>query len=101
MKHLTFSTALVLRAIADGHEYGFDVMDAIGLPSGTVYPILRRLEGKKLLRSHWEKETLAHEERRPARKYYRVTRQGRRVLEQAHHRYSWLDQAGPVRPMET
>ena len=42
---MTQVTALVLRAVAAGHRYGFDVMEACALPSGTVYPALRRLEG--------------------------------------------------------
>ena len=41
---LTYPTALVLQALASGYHYGFDIMDATGLPSGTVYPVLRRLE---------------------------------------------------------
>jgi hypothetical protein len=40
----TYPTAAVLLAIVHGHRYGFDIMDATGLPDGTVYPILRRLE---------------------------------------------------------
>ena len=34
---MTQVTALVLQAVATGHRYGFDVMDASGLASGTVY----------------------------------------------------------------
>ena len=41
---LTYPTAAVLLAIESGHRYGFDIMDVTGLPDGTVYPILRRLE---------------------------------------------------------
>ena len=46
---LTYPTAAVLLAIRHGHRYGFDVMDATGLPDGTVYPILRRLERRGVL----------------------------------------------------
>ena len=42
--NLTYSTALALEALAAGRSYGFDIMDVTGLPSGTVYPLLRRLE---------------------------------------------------------
>jgi len=34
--------------------YGFSVMEMTGLPSGTVYPAMRRLERDELIRSHWE-----------------------------------------------
>lgn len=37
---LTYPTAAVLLAIQRGHRYGFDIMDATGLPDDTVYPIL-------------------------------------------------------------
>ena len=47
----TYSTALVLQALARGFHHGFDIMDATGLPSGTVYPILRRLDREGLLAS--------------------------------------------------
>jgi hypothetical protein len=33
---LTYPTAAVLLAIQAGHRYGFDLMDATGLPNGTV-----------------------------------------------------------------
>ena len=54
MPRLTRPTALVLIALARGLRHGFDVLDATGLESGTVYPILRRLEDAGLVRSHWE-----------------------------------------------
>ena len=53
---MTQITAIVLRAVASGHKYGFDVMEACGIPSGTAYPALRRLEKAGLLRSGWEDE---------------------------------------------
>ena len=49
----TYPTAAVLLAIRHGHRYGFDVMDATGLPDGTVYPILRRLERRGVLEGAW------------------------------------------------
>jgi PadR family transcriptional regulator, regulatory protein PadR len=73
---LTYPTALVLVAVTRGFRYGFDVIDATGLPSGTVYPILRRLEDAGVLRSRWEREASAHDEGRPPRKYYQVTGSG-------------------------
>ena len=47
---MTQVTALVLRAVAAGYEFGFDVMEACDLPSGTAYPALRRLEKSGLLK---------------------------------------------------
>lgn len=73
------ATALVLQAVLDGRHYGFDIMDATGLPSGTVYPILRRLEAEACLRSRWEKDGQARKEQRPPRRYYELTAGGSRI----------------------
>lgn len=78
---VTFNAALVLQAIRLGHAYGFEVMRVTELPSGTVYPILRRLEGTGLVRSEWEDASSAHGDARPARRYYRITPEGAAALE--------------------
>ncbi len=57
---MTQITALVLRVVAGGSRYGFDVMETCGLPSGTVYPALRRLERAGLLKSRWEDAAARH-----------------------------------------
>lgn len=91
---LGFTTVTVLHAIARGYEYGFDVIDATGLPSGTVYPALSRLERDGYLRSDWEDDRAAHADKRPPRRYYRLTAPGVRVLDAELKRYRAL---GPVR----
>ena len=90
---LTYPTALVLQALARGFHYGFDIMDATGLPSGTVYPILRRLDGEGLLASALEKQADAQREQRPPRRYYDITAAGEALLADAASRYRALDQA--------
>ena len=80
---MTQITALVLRAVASDHKYGFDVMEACGMPSGTVYPALRRLEKAGLLASGWESEEEAFAAGRPRRRTYRLTARGRRTLPEA------------------
>ena len=85
--YLSFSATAILQAVANGHVYGFDVMDATGLPSGTVYPALRRMETAGLIRSHWEDAVVAQREQRPARKYYELSRSGLIALDQAAARY--------------
>jgi PadR family transcriptional regulator PadR len=91
--NLTFPTALVLQALARGFHHGFDVMDATGLPSGTVYPILRRLDREGLLRSAWESAEAAQREQRPPRRYYEITAAGETLLSEAIQRYRTLDRA--------
>jgi DNA-binding PadR family transcriptional regulator len=63
-----------------GCRYGFDVIDATGLQSGTVYRALSKLEGRGLLRSRWEPANEALREKRPRRKYYEVTPDGEAEL---------------------
>ena len=77
---LTHTSALILQTLGAGYRYGFDVMEATGLPSGTVYPALRRLEQLGLIHSTWEKESKALAEQRPARKYYKLTAPGERTF---------------------
>jgi PadR family transcriptional regulator PadR len=73
---------LILRAMADGpvYVYGLRVIQLTGLPSGTVYPAMRRLERDGLIQSHLEQQSIADAEQRPLRKYYRLTRTGRKQL---------------------
>ncbi|HET7518834.1 MAG TPA: helix-turn-helix transcriptional regulator [Actinomycetes bacterium] len=75
---MTIPTQLVLRALlADPARelYGVEVGQAAGLPSGTVHPILARLETVGWLESRWE-EIDPRAEGRPARRYYRLTPDG-------------------------
>jgi PadR family transcriptional regulator PadR len=88
---MTYQAALVVEALAAGRHRGFDIMDATDLPSGTVYPILRRIEDEGLVRSRREREGAARREQRPARRYYELTSAGVTRLGEARARY---------RPME-
>ena len=85
--NLTYPTTLVLHALASGVRHGFDIIDATGLPSGTVYPILRRLEGEALVSASWEDAEIAHDEQRPPRRYYELTAAGLAVLDTARARF--------------
>lgn len=89
---MTYVTAVVLQAVANGYSYGFDIIDVTGLPSGTVYPILRRLERNGFLRSKWEDEESARDALRPKRKYYEIRGLAGEVLEAARRRFRGLDQ---------
>ncbi len=81
---------MILQAVGAGQIYGLSVMEATGLPSGTVYPAMRRLEEAGLIRSSWESQKTADLEKRPARKYYKLTATGRERLEAAQKRYPLL-----------
>jgi DNA-binding PadR family transcriptional regulator len=61
-------------------------MDETGLKSGSVYRALSRLEEQKLLESSWEDAEEALREKRPRRRYYRLTERGRSELSSARAR---------------
>jgi PadR family transcriptional regulator PadR len=88
---LSYASASILLVIDSGNSYGFDVMDMTGLPSGTVYPALRRLEQAGLIVSKWEADAIAQRESRPPRKYYSIARAGEAALDGALKRYPLLD----------
>jgi PadR family transcriptional regulator, regulatory protein PadR len=91
---LTYATAIVLQALLDGHHHGFDIMEATGLPSGTVYPILRRLDAEGCVRSRWEKEGVARKEQRPPRRCYELTAGGKQLAGEARGKAVALATAG-------
>ena len=91
-RFLTYSTAMILQAVANGYLYGFDIVDVTGVPGGTVYPALRGLEEAGSLDLKWEKQSIAQKEQRPPRKYYELTREGVEELAEALQRYRLLEQ---------
>lgn len=86
MTTISYNASIVLQALAAGARYGFEIMRVTKLPSGTVYPLLRRLEASGYVGSRWEERDDAHSDRRPARRYYDVTDQGRTVLAEAREK---------------
>ncbi|MGD2121758.1 MAG: helix-turn-helix transcriptional regulator [Gemmatimonadota bacterium] len=89
-KNLSLGSVMVLHALARGFKYGFDIMEETGLTSGTIYPALDRLETLGFARSEWEEAQVAHAEKRPPRRYFRITRDGARELEKALDRHRSL-----------
>ena len=89
-KPVSLSAVAVLDAVANRIRHGFDIMDATGLPSGTVYPILARLERDGYVRSRWEAQTTASREKRPPRRYYEVTAPGAKALAHSIQHYRTL-----------
>jgi len=71
---MTLPTQLVLGVLLDdpgADRYGLEICQTAGLPSGTVHPILARLEQCGWVRSRWE-DIDPHERGRPRRRYYRL-----------------------------
>ena len=93
-RQIGYATAALLRAIDRGYRYGLDMMDATGLPSGTVYPTLTRLEGRGLVTGAWEAQSTADREKRPRRRYYKLTAAGRTALTESVKLYGALAEGG-------
>lgn len=78
------ATRLVFQAFLDSpsdETYGFELAEATGLPSGSIYPILRRLEDEGFIRGRWAKVDAGRQRRR--RRYYVLTGEGRRAAQEA------------------
>jgi PadR family transcriptional regulator PadR len=87
---MTLPTLLVLRAMLAEparEMYGLEICKAADLPSGTIHPILARLERCGWLESRWEDIEPA-EEGRPRRRYYHLSPDGadraRAALDRVH-----------------
>ena len=82
---MTIPTQLVLETLlADPARelYGSEIGEQSALRSGTVHPILARLEGVGWLQSRWE-DIDPRAEGRPPRRYYRLTADGARAAQSA------------------
>ena len=87
MATLSYAALFVLQALTQGYRFGFDIMDATGLPSGTIYPALRRLESLGFVTSSWEDDGAAKKAGRPRRRNYQLSKAGREQLSEAETRY--------------
>jgi PadR family transcriptional regulator PadR len=71
----------VLNALAERERYGYELVKALidipglGLTEGTLYPLLSRLRLQALLTTRLEESSEG-----PARKYYALTKEGRKTV---------------------
>ena len=82
---MTLQTQAVLRVLLDHplqEHYGLEISKAAGLPSGSLYPTMARLEKAGLVSSDWE-QVDPHAAGRPRRRYYKLTPDGAEMAEQA------------------
>lgn len=87
---LGMTSLQILAAVRAGDAYGLDIVSRTGLPSGTVYPTLGRLQRSGLVRSRWEPQRIADRAGRPRRKYYELTADGANALEAGAGRIAGL-----------
>ena len=99
---MTIPTLSVLSSLLDcGSDvvYGLEIARATDLKSGTLYPILARLERAGWVESSWEKVE-ASEAGRPRRRYYRLTGEGAESAARALNEASVRLRPGLLRPNE-
>ena len=71
----------ILNALAEQERYGYDLVKTLvtvpglGVTEGTLYPLLSRLRVAGLLSTRLEESTQG-----PARKYYSLTKDGRKIM---------------------
>ncbi len=98
---MTTPTKAVLRAMLERPTepmYGLEICEAADLASGTIHPILARLEGAGWLESFWE-DIDPSKEGRPKRRYYRFSPDGAELARDALARaYQARNRTGALRP---
>jgi PadR family transcriptional regulator PadR len=80
---------MVLSVLSDGSKYGYLIQqrlrdasdERVELKAGTLYPILHKLETRKLVRSRWDDSTGRR------RKWYELTVAGKKQLKVRVHEW--------------
>lgn len=79
MTHALVQVALAIMTCPDGQLWGYELSKQAGVRSGVLYPILRRMLERGWLEDGWE-ELDRETSKRPPRRYYTLTENGRREL---------------------
>ncbi len=87
---------LILSALSRKEMYGYEIVkeiretseDIITLGEGSMYPALHELEKHGYLDSYWQSQ-----EGTPDRKYYKITRKGRKLLKEAKQEWHLFSKA--------
>ena len=88
-------TMLLLKLLSEQDMYGYEMISVLRersenvfeLKAGTLYPLLRSLEEKNLLEAY-EQEALGK-----VRKYYSITKEGRKLLQEKETEWKEYSQA--------
>lgn len=90
------SKPLVLAVLASGESYGYAIIKEVRERSegvlewtdGMLYPVLHKLEQEGYIKSVWKKSDTGRD-----RKYYRITRSGKKILETQKSQWRAVDGA--------
>jgi PadR family transcriptional regulator PadR len=77
--HALIQVALALMEDPTGRHWGYDLSRRAGVRSGVLYPILHRVLDEGWLEDGWEDPTQLSG-KRPPRRYYELTDEGRIAL---------------------
>ena len=85
------STMLILSLLEGADMYGYQMIeelsrrsnDTFQMKEGTLYPILHTLEKEKCLTSYQQEAPTGRQ-----RKYYRITRKGKKLLEEKREEWA-------------
>jgi PadR family transcriptional regulator PadR len=72
--------ALALMADANGRHWGYELSKHSGVRSGVMYPLLQRMLDEGWLRDGWEAQVQVGKAKRPPRRYYQLTDEGKTAL---------------------
>lgn len=72
--------ALALMADASGRHWGYELSKQSGVRSGVMYPILGRMLDEGWLEDGWEEQPPVGRAKRPPRRYYELTDEGKIAL---------------------
>ena len=82
----------IVALLVEQTAYGYEIVKSLGerasflqLEQGTVYPLLRRLEKRKLLESEWN-----YDDPKKPKKYYKLTADGKMALQMMTETWSVL-----------
>jgi len=92
----TIQVLTTLMSRPGGEWYGLELCKATGLSSGSLYPILARLEADGWATSRWEEPEYQETEHRPRRRYYSLTRDGAAAVRDllVHRTPGWVPSFG-------
>ena len=87
---------LVLALLAEGECYGYQIRKELALRShhyfhfafGSLYPLLRGLEHRRLVKTNWVKAGKVRE-----RRHYRITAKGRTELRERQRKWRQFSEA--------
>jgi len=76
LTHATVAVAMELMAKPQSEHWGYEILKASGLGTGSAYTILQRFVDEGILEDTWEDPAIAESEKRPPRRLYRLTPTG-------------------------